>query len=133
MIGFVNVIPSYLPGETTIDLMRHREDSPPGTMDFLFTEVMLALKERGFTRFNMGMAPMSGFQPGETPGPEERAIHYLMQRLTFVFSYRGLRDYKAKFATSWEPRYLVYRDLARLPLLGRALAEVMELHGKGNP
>ena len=101
-------------------------------MDFLFTEVMLALKELGFTRFNMGMAAMSGFQPAETPGPEERAIDYLMQRLTFFFSYRGLRDYKAKFATAWEPRYLVYRDLARLPLLGRALAEVMEFHGKGS-
>ncbi len=128
MVGFVNVIPSFYPGETTIDLMRHRADSPSGTMDFLFAQVMLAMKEKGFTRFNMGMAPMSGFQPDETPGPEEKAVHFLMQRLAFVFSYRGLRDYKAKFADSWEPSYLIYRDLARLPLIGRALADVMELH-----
>jgi phosphatidylglycerol lysyltransferase len=133
MLAFVNVIPSHHPGETTIDLMRHSEDAPSGAMDFLFAETMLALKQRGFTRFNMGMAPMSGFQPDETPGVEERAIHYLMQRLTFIFNYRGLRAYKAKFATSWEPRYLVYRDLARLPLVGRALADVMELHGKDKP
>lgn len=128
MVGFVNVIPSFHPGETTIDLMRHSADSPPGTMDFLFTETFLAMREKGFTRFNMGMAPMSGFRPGETPGPEEKAIHYLMRRLGFIFHYRGLRDFKAKFATSWEPRYLVYRDVARLPLVGRALTDVMELH-----
>ncbi|MBI1353465.1 MAG: DUF2156 domain-containing protein [Acidobacteria bacterium] len=131
MMGFVNVIPSYFPGEATIDLMRHRQDSAPGTMDYLFTQVMLTMKDRGFTRFNLGMAPMSGFQADETPGPEEKAIHYLMQRLGFIFSYRGLRDYKAKFASIWEPRYLVYRDLARLPLVGRALADVMELHDRG--
>ncbi|MEZ5361421.1 MAG: phosphatidylglycerol lysyltransferase domain-containing protein [Bryobacterales bacterium] len=130
MVGFVNIVPSYVPGEATIDLMRHREDSPPGTMDFLFAQTMLALKEQGFARFTLGMAPMSGFQPQETPGPEEKAIHYLMQRLGFIFSYRGLRDYKGKFATSWEPRYLVYRDLARLPLIGRSLVQVMELNEK---
>ncbi len=130
MIGFVNVVPSYYPGEATVDLMRHREDSPPGTMDFLFAETLLAMQEQGFTRFNLGMAPMSGFQPQEKPSPEEKAVDYLMKRLSFIFSYRGLRDYKAKFASSWEPRYLIYRDLARLPLLGRALAEVMELHEK---
>lgn len=128
MLGFVNAIPSFRPGESTIDLMRHDADSPPGTMDFVFTKVMLAMKEQGFALFNLGMAPMSGFQPQEKPGPEEKAAHYLMQRLNFIFNYRGLREYKAKFATMWEPRYLVYRNVAQLPGLARAMVQIMEFH-----
>jgi phosphatidylglycerol lysyltransferase len=128
MLGFVNVIPSFRKGEATVDLMRHSADSPPGTMDFIFTKVMLALKDQGFKLFNMGMAPMTGFQPQEKPGPEEKATHYLLRHLNFIFNYRSLREYKAKFATIWEPRYLVYRNVAQLPLLGRAMVEITELH-----
>lgn len=37
MLGFVNIIPSYAPQTGTIDMMRHRADSPNGVMDFLLS------------------------------------------------------------------------------------------------
>lgn len=109
MIAFVNVIPSYRPGETTIDLMRHQPEAPNGTMDFLFIELQLLLRERGFRLFNLGMAPFAGV--GEEPGAsrEERAAHYLSEQLGRWVSYKGIRSYKDKFGPTWEARYLVYQ------------------------
>ena len=129
-LAFVNVVRSYAPGETTIDLMRHRRDAPDGIMDALFVKLFERQKERGFTRFSFGIAPMSGFREGEEAGAEERAVQYFLRRLNFLFSYSGLTQYKAKFATHWEPRYTIYRNVFDLPRLAIALARVSELkHG----
>jgi phosphatidylglycerol lysyltransferase len=127
VLAFVNIVPSYYPGEATIDLMRHRKDAPDGMMDFLFVKLFQFNKEKGFSRFNLGMSPMSGFEEREKASPEERAVHFFFERLNFLFSYRGLKQYKAKFATSWEPRYAVYRTVLELPQLILALGRVSEL------
>ena len=127
ILAFTNLIPSYFPGEATIDLMRRREEGAHGMMDYLMIRTFLACREQGFTRFNLGMAPMSGFAEREEATPEERAVHFFFQRLTFLFNYQGLRAYKAKFAHAWEPRYVVYRRVLDLPGLAVALARVTEI------
>lgn len=128
ILAFMNSIPSYRKGEATIDLMRHLPDAPPGVMDYLFIKLFFALKEEGYQRFNLGMAPMAGFSEHEEASPEERAVHYFMQQLNFLFSYQGLLYYKAKFATIWEPRYTIYRNVLNLPRVARAISEVSEIH-----
>jgi phosphatidylglycerol lysyltransferase len=128
MLAFANIIPSFRRGEATIDLMRHRVDAPNGIMDFLLVKLLLAKKEEGFSRFNLGMAPMAGFREWEPASIEERAIHEFMQHLSFIFRFQGLRAHKAKFASTWEPRYLVYKNMLNLPLIARTLADVSEIH-----
>jgi lysylphosphatidylglycerol synthetase-like protein (DUF2156 family) len=73
------------------------------------------------------MAPMAGFSPSEHASPEERAVHAFFQQLGFLFSYRGLKAYKSKFATSWEPRFVVYRHVLDLPRLAVALVKLSEM------
>jgi phosphatidylglycerol lysyltransferase len=106
-LGFVNVIPCWPPGDSTIDLMRHRTQIPNGTMDVLFIELLLALAAT-HRRFSLGLAPLAGV--GDRPGVslEERAVHQMYEHLNRFFSYKGLRDYKAKFEPIWEDRFLVY-------------------------
>lgn len=133
ILAFMNIIRSYAPGETTIDLMRHRRDAPEGIMDGLFIKLFQRQKEHGFKRFSLGMAPMSGFREGEDAGAEEKAIQNFLQRLTFLFSYSGLLQYKAKFATSWEPRYAIYGNLLDLPRLAMALTKVSEIRPGTDP
>jgi phosphatidylglycerol lysyltransferase len=123
-LAFANIIPSYTPGETTIDLMRHRADAPQGVMDFLFVKLFARMKEEGFTRFSLGLAPMSGFAADEEASAEEKAVQFFLQRMTFLFSYQGLYNYKKKFASSWEPRYEIYRNVFDLPRLAIALGRV---------
>ncbi len=129
MLAFANEIPSFRKGEATIDLMRHRPDAPNNIMDYLFTKLFLLKKEEGFALFDMGMAPLAGFEEREEASLEEHAVHNFIQRLNFLFSYQGLKLYKAKFATQWEPRYLVYKNVLSLPMVARAISEVSEIRG----
>jgi len=107
--------------------MRRRTDVPNGIMDYLFIKLFESARERGYARVSLGMAPMTGFQEHEEATAEERLIHGLFQRLNYVFSFRGLRHYKAKFATSWEPRYLIYRSSVELPRIALALRRISEI------
>jgi len=73
------------------------------------------------------LAPMSGFREREEASAMERAVYQFFQRLTFLFGFGGLKAYKAKFASSWEPRYLIYRHALDLPKVGIALGKVSKL------
>jgi phosphatidylglycerol lysyltransferase len=128
MLAFVNLIRSYRAGEATIDLMRRREQAPGGIMDYLFVKVFLFCQEKSFTRFSLGMAPMSGFQEGEAATAEEKAIHYFVRHLNFLFSFKGLYEFKAKYANSWEPRYLILKSILDLPRHALAITAVSELY-----
>jgi phosphatidylglycerol lysyltransferase len=126
--AFVNIVPSYYPGETTNDLMRHRADAPDGVMDFLFIRLFTRQREAGFKRFSLGMAPMAGFRDQEESSLEERAIHDFLRRQDFIFSYSGLYQFKKKFATTWEPRYVIYRNILDLPAMALALNRLATSH-----
>jgi phosphatidylglycerol lysyltransferase len=130
MHAFVNIAPSFRLGEVAVDLMRRGPNAPNGIMDFLLLKSFLDLKERGFTRFNLGLAPMSGFRSGEQASLEERAIHRFLKGMTFIFNFEGLRKYKAKYATWWEPRYEVYSRALDLPLIALAIAKVSKFKGQ---
>lgn len=127
MQAFVNLLPATNRGDIAGDLMRRRVHAPNGVMDYLFVKIFQLKKEQGAKRFSLGMAPMAGFQEREEATPDERAIHSFFQQLNFLFSFKGLRFYKAKFATEWEPRYIIYRNAFDLPRAAFALRKVSQL------
>jgi phosphatidylglycerol lysyltransferase len=129
VLAFINLI-SVDRSELTGDLMRRRSDALNGIMDYLFVKLFLYARERGYARVSLGMAPMTGFGEREQATAEEHAIHGLFQQLDFLFSFRGLHHYKAKFATSWEPRYLIYRNVLQLPRTAFALRQLSEIRNE---
>jgi phosphatidylglycerol lysyltransferase len=131
ILAFINVIPSGRPGATTIDLMRHRADAPNGVMDFLFTKHFSACREQGFRYFDLGMAPLSSFTEKEEASATEKAVAFFLRRLEFLFSFGGIRHFKAKYATRWEPRYVIYKRATELPRLGIALTKIAEFKPQG--
>jgi phosphatidylglycerol lysyltransferase len=127
MVAFLNPVESYRDGEISVDLMRRRADAPNGVIDFLFVKFIQQAHRLGYERVNLGMAPMAGFFPGEESRRLERAVHRFFQNYTSGFRFRGLKEWKSKFATEWEPRYAAYRNALDLPALGLALARVSEM------
>lgn len=125
--AFVNLLPVYNKSEITIDLMRFLSNAPNGTMDYLFVELLQELKKQGLKRFSLGLVPMSGFQPKEIPNSIERTINTLFQSLNFLFRFKGIKAYKAKFANIWEPRYLVYEHVADFPDIVFSLSALSEI------
>jgi phosphatidylglycerol lysyltransferase len=123
VLAFINLI-SVNRIEITGDLMRRRTDVPNGVMDYLFVKLFEYARKKGYARVSLGMAPMTGFQEHEEATLQERVIHSVFQKLNSIFSFRGLRQYKAKFATSWEPRYLIYQSSMDLPRIALAFRRI---------
>ncbi|MCS7246520.1 MAG: phosphatidylglycerol lysyltransferase domain-containing protein [Thermomicrobium sp.] len=123
IVAFANLVPSGVPGEITIDLMRRRHE-PYGAMDVLTVSLLEYCRREGFTRFSLGLAPLAGVElpvPGMDPIKER-----FYQMLNRQFSFRGLYHFKAKFEPRWEPRYLVYRSAVSLPRILLALVTATE-------
>ena len=103
--------------EMSIDLMRHADDAPPGVMDYLFAELMLWGKERGYRHFSLGMAPLSGLETHRFAPVWNRAGALLFRFGENFYNFQGLRAFKEKFDPVWEPRYLAAPRGFALPFI----------------
>lgn len=110
LVAFANQVPGIRPGVATIDLMRHRRETPNGLMDYLFAELLLLTRGEGYRWFSLGLAPLAGVAEKPGAGLAERAVHEVYEHSTAWFSFKGLRRYKAKFEPAWEERFLVYQN-----------------------
>ena len=115
VIAFANVLAAGTKEELSIDLMRHAPDAPNGIMDYLFTELMLWGAGEGYRWFNLGMAPMSGFETRALAPVWTRIGALLFRHGEHFYNFRGLRRYKEKFQPCWEPRYLAAPGGLALP------------------
>jgi phosphatidylglycerol lysyltransferase len=106
ILAFASLLTTATKHEASIDLMRHVEDMPNGTMDFLFAKLMLHFAQDGYARFGLGMAPLSGMA-GHALAPRWHRIgRLLFAHGEHFYNFRGLRAFKEKFDPQWEARYL---------------------------
>ncbi|UZK66291.1 bifunctional lysylphosphatidylglycerol flippase/synthetase MprF [Sphingomonas sp. M1-B02] len=105
-VAFANIWATPDKSELSLDLMRHRDDSPSGTMDFLFVHLMLWGQSRGYRRFSLGAAPLSGIDPRRLSPLWAKAASLLFNHGERFYGFRGLRAYKAKFSPHWAPRFI---------------------------
>jgi phosphatidylglycerol lysyltransferase len=115
-------------GETTIhiDLMRYLPNSPNGTMDYLFTSIFFWGKEQGYDYCSLGMAPLSNVCDDRKPQTlYEKAGSFMFNHGESLYKFKGLKDFKAKFATHWEPRYIAYK---RTTIIGVLFRLVLLIH-----
>ena len=118
IVAFANLMPDYARHrELSIDLMRHYEDAPPGTMDFLFVNLIEYARAQNYTWLNLGMAPLSGV--GESPYARktEKVARLAYEYGNRFYNYKGLRKFKEKFHPVWRSSYLAYPVLSPLPAL----------------
>jgi len=118
IVAFLNIIPDYVPGELTYDLIRKIKDAPNGITDFLMVELFFYAKAHGFKAVNMGFAPLSGIEKGRHI--PELSIRFAYEKIRSFSHYRGLREFKEKFFPVWSNRYLVFDsnyDLFSIPVV----------------
>ncbi len=124
VVAFLNIIPDFVKGEATYDLLRKTKDAPNGVMDFILVEMFNHLKSEGYTFVNLGFAPMSGLK--DPTKFSEKSMKFAYEKLKNFSNYKGMREYKEKFATIWYNKYLIYDhdyDLMQVP---RALSKVIQ-------
>ncbi len=73
IIAFANIMPTYTEASISIDLMRHRSDSPSGIMDFLFISLFVYYQQEKYHTEIPYSFPYSSFRRSSTffnPIPE---------------------------------------------------------------
>lgn len=125
-VAFVSLMTTDRRTEATVGIMRHTDAASPYAMEFLFTSLAQRLREDGFERLSLGMAPLSGI--GRTPLSSRwhRIAGLVWEHGGRVYNFQGLRTFKNKFHPVWEPRYLAASG-AIGPFV--ALADVVVLAG----
>ena len=105
--------------------MRHVDDAPTGLMNYLFTELILHLKDDGYSEFSLGMAPLSGLAT-------RRGSRWTMKLGALVFrhgghfyNFDGLRNFKDKFDPDWQPRFLIAPPKANIILIATDAATLI--------
>lgn len=124
IIAFANLVDANQNEELAVDLMRHRTDTPPGTMDYLFANLLLDAQRRGYKRFNLGLSGLAHVGESSSDPAIERALHFIYNNVNLSYNFKGLHNFKEKFHPLWQPRYLIYPSLASLPLVATALNEL---------
>ncbi|MEG0256291.1 MAG: phosphatidylglycerol lysyltransferase domain-containing protein [Vagococcus sp.] len=106
-IAFASMMPAYIEGKTSIDLIRWKEHNSIPMMDLLYLNLILWAKENDYQTFNLGMAPLSSSYE-KSNGFLGTITTSIYQHSSSVYSFKGLRNYKNKFKPTWYPRYLVF-------------------------
>lgn len=117
IIAFATLMPKYDGKSMAIDLMRFKNDAPNGTMDTLFLQLILWCQEKGYSEFNVGMAPLSNVGVAPYAHRQEKLAKFVYKLGNYWYSFSGLRRYKEKFDPNWEPKYLAYPQFISLPTL----------------
>ena len=128
VLAFANLWQGGGKEELSVDLMRHLPGSPSGTMDFLFSEILVWGRDNGFRWFDFGVAPLAGLDSGPQAPLWHRVGTLIYRHGEHFYNFRGLRSYKDKFSPVWTPRYLASPGGAALPA---ALLDVTALIAGG--
>ena len=125
IVAFANVWLGAQGEEFSVDLMRyHPDEAPQDAMEYLFLKMILWGRDAGYTRFSLGMAPLSGLEGGPLAPLWARLGGAVYRYGEHFYNFQGLRAYKAKFDPHWEPRYVAAPGGLALP---RVLGNVATL------
>lgn len=128
IVAFANIWATPNHEELSVDLMRHVDVLPYGTMDFLFVELMKWGQVNGYRWFTLGIAPLSGLEARRLAPIWAHAGAFLYRHGDSLYGFEGLRAYKDKFSPQWEPRYIAGPHGVGL---ARALVDLQTLVGGG--
>ncbi len=104
-VAFVSVMATQSGGEATVGLMRCSGSRCPVAMEYLFTSLILAVKERGFASLSLGAAPLAGVRPAPLPSRWHGLASLIWKHGDRFYNFQGLRTFKGKFNPTWQPRY----------------------------
>ncbi len=111
MLAFTSFVPAFGAGKVegwTLDLMRRQADALHGVMDFLIVSAASQFASEGAQTLSLGLSPLAGDDDPSEAAATSHIRRFLYTRLNRAYNFQGLHTFKAKFATHWEPRFLVY-------------------------
>lgn len=121
-------MPMYDNGEgISVDLMRFKPEAPSGMMDFIFLSLLEWAKEEGYRKFNMGMSPLSNVGQSNYSFVSEKVAAQIFLHGQYFYHFKGLKNFKLKYADFWESKYVAYRKKSSLMF---SMAQISLLIGR---
>lgn len=109
LAAFISIMPNYDDKILTIDLMRYDTDMNVNSMmDYLFLNVFIYGKDKGYKYFNLGMAPLSNVGINKSAYLPEKIASLIFKHADFLYPFKGLRNYKSKYASIWDGKYISF-------------------------
>jgi phosphatidylglycerol lysyltransferase len=109
LLAYANFID--LPGEKlrAVDLMRRNPEAPSGAIEFLFVLEIERARDEGFLFFDLGFSPLSMIDPESSEDkPVSKLFTLIYEKQKRIYDFRGLHNFKSKYAPDWKPLYLLY-------------------------
>ncbi len=100
-------------------------------MDYLFIELFLWGKEKGYQWFNLGTTPLSGLENRSLAPIWNRIGAFIFRHGEHFYNFQGLRQFKEKFSPEWRPKYLASPGGFALPRILLDLAALVSRGTKG--
>jgi phosphatidylglycerol lysyltransferase len=123
VVGYINVVPSFVKNEASIDHFRALANISPASMHFLMSCLILHLSDQGKMFLNIGFAPLSGMELRDGKRPATEKLLLLLKRFgNRFYSFRGVEQFKGKFQPLWHPRYLYYSG--NITSLGKTVQDI---------
>jgi lysylphosphatidylglycerol synthetase-like protein (DUF2156 family) len=122
--GFTSWLPVYRdrrPIGWTLDVMRRRDHSFNGTMEFLIASAALQFKAEGAEFVSLSGSPLARRDRDAHLTGFPRLLSALGNTLEPVYGFQSLLAFKAKFQPDYQPLYLCYADPTALPQVGNAI------------
>ncbi|MEI5994061.1 bifunctional lysylphosphatidylglycerol flippase/synthetase MprF [Candidatus Enterococcus mansonii] len=130
VVGFITEKPIIEKKEVSYDLLRYDETAPEHVVDFLFTHFIADADKRGYSRVNLGTAPLSNVGETKYSFFNERLINIFYKYGDQLYGFKDTRKEKEPYVTTWEPRYFAYSKQSNVLFAFIQLALLIE-RGKG--
>jgi len=107
-----------------LDLMRSLPEAR-NVMDFILVKSIDYFRKQGIYDISLGISPLANIEKETAPlMTEDKAVQFLFENLNRLYGYKSLFEFKRKYRPAWSGRYVAYRRVSRLPLVGLALVRV---------
>jgi phosphatidylglycerol lysyltransferase len=129
--GIVSWLPIYRDGRPagwTLDFMRRRGDSFPGSMEFLIASSAMRFRDEGAEFLSLSGAPLARLDRGTRTSALQRVLDRTGRALEPVYGFGSLLAFKSKFQPLYRPLYLIYPDPAALLTIAGAIGRAYLPH-----
>lgn len=123
--GRVHAFADWLPVPArrgwVIDLMRRRDDSMSGAMDFVIASSLLYFKTHGYEMASLAAAPLADTESDDDESLVRRLVARISGRFGDLYDFKSLFDYKQKYDPAWEPVYLMTQGAPNVVRVAQAI------------
>jgi lysyl-tRNA synthetase, class II len=116
--AFLHFVPTT-GGGASLSFMRRDPVTPNGLMEFLVVRAIQLLGEDGVQELSLNFAAFARLLHSPK-GRHERALAKVVCATDRFFQVESLYRFNAKFATRWQPRFLLYEGAFGIPRAGLA-------------